>query len=193
MAQTTETGSMHAAQNVPGGDQPETRFSDGSGAIFSFYLEKAEKDDDEMAERWKGGADSILVFVCPHRPQMSIWLKFPSDRSFLCNCRRFLGNISPEPEPELSRHIRLLPRPPLSAFGCRERQRLHIPSSTLRPLILLALPVCHLGQHALVPQSHRQSELCAPRDITATVGATVSSTHQTGLCFPRARTGPQLP
>ncbi|KAI0260871.1 hypothetical protein BC834DRAFT_800789, partial [Gloeopeniophorella convolvens] len=35
----------------------------GSGAIFSFFLERAEKDDDRMTESWKGDADGILVFT----------------------------------------------------------------------------------------------------------------------------------
>ena len=38
-------------------------FIDGSGPIFSMYLEIAEKEDEKMAESWKADADGILVFV----------------------------------------------------------------------------------------------------------------------------------
>ncbi|KAH8991210.1 hypothetical protein EDB92DRAFT_1798310, partial [Lactarius akahatsu] len=40
-----------------------TTYSDPSGAIFSLYLARASKFDDENVENWKGGADSILVFT----------------------------------------------------------------------------------------------------------------------------------
>ena len=42
----------------------ETTYSDPSGAIFSMYITRALKFDDENVENWKGGADGILVFVC---------------------------------------------------------------------------------------------------------------------------------
>ena len=43
--------------------QKETKYSDPSGAIFSMYITRALKFDDENVENWKGGADGILVFV----------------------------------------------------------------------------------------------------------------------------------
>ncbi|KAI0260857.1 hypothetical protein BC834DRAFT_503175 [Gloeopeniophorella convolvens] len=61
MAEHIEMGAT--GQNVPGKVRPETNFTDGSGAIFSFFLERAEKDDDKMTESWKGDADGILVFT----------------------------------------------------------------------------------------------------------------------------------
>jgi hypothetical protein len=51
------------------GSQGESDFLDGSGPIFSMYLEMAEEEDKKMAESWKVGADSILVFV---RIQLSV-------------------------------------------------------------------------------------------------------------------------
>jgi hypothetical protein len=45
------------------GSQGESNFLDGSGPIFSMYLEMAEEEDKKMAESWKADADSILVFV----------------------------------------------------------------------------------------------------------------------------------
>ncbi|KAH8995455.1 hypothetical protein EDB92DRAFT_207024 [Lactarius akahatsu] len=41
----------------------ETTYSDSSGAIFSMYIDHAQKFDDENVENWKGGAESILVFT----------------------------------------------------------------------------------------------------------------------------------
>ncbi|KAN0130556.1 hypothetical protein V8E53_011642, partial [Lactarius tabidus] len=43
--------------------QKETTYSDPSGAIFSMYITRALKFDDENVENWKGGADGILVFT----------------------------------------------------------------------------------------------------------------------------------
>jgi hypothetical protein len=37
--------------------------SDGSGALFSMYLDRAIAEDKEMVESWKADADKILVFV----------------------------------------------------------------------------------------------------------------------------------
>ena len=47
------------AQPSQGG--PE--FTDGSGPLFSMYLERAEDYDRKMTGRWKADADGILVFV----------------------------------------------------------------------------------------------------------------------------------
>ncbi len=35
-----------------------------SGRLWSIYLTETEKQDKEMVERWKGEADSALIFVC---------------------------------------------------------------------------------------------------------------------------------
>jgi hypothetical protein len=37
---------------------------DGSGPIFSLYLDMATEEDKKMAENWKDDADGILIFVC---------------------------------------------------------------------------------------------------------------------------------
>ncbi len=41
----------------------KTTYSDSSGTIFSMYISRAQKFDEENAENWKGGAEGILVFV----------------------------------------------------------------------------------------------------------------------------------
>ena len=38
-------------------------FADGSGHIFSMYLEMATEEDKKMVEDWKADADGILIFV----------------------------------------------------------------------------------------------------------------------------------
>ena len=40
-----------------------SNFVDGSGPIFSMYLDMAAEDDKKMAESWKADADGILIFV----------------------------------------------------------------------------------------------------------------------------------
>ena len=40
-----------------------SKFVDGSGPIFSMYLEMATEEDKKMAEDWKADADGILIFV----------------------------------------------------------------------------------------------------------------------------------
>jgi hypothetical protein len=40
-----------------------SNFVDGSGPIFSMYLERAKEEDEKMAENWKADADGILIFV----------------------------------------------------------------------------------------------------------------------------------
>ena len=49
-------------QSQPG----ESNFSDGSGALFSMYLDMADEEDNKMTESWKGDADGMLVFVRHH-------------------------------------------------------------------------------------------------------------------------------
>ena len=40
-----------------------SNFVDGSGPIFSMYLEMATEEDKKMVEDWKADADGILIFV----------------------------------------------------------------------------------------------------------------------------------
>ena len=35
-----------------------------SGRLWSMYLTETQNQDKEMVERWKGEADSALIFVC---------------------------------------------------------------------------------------------------------------------------------
>jgi hypothetical protein len=57
-----------SAQNQ--GPHGLSNFVDGSGPIFSMYLEMASEEDKKNAENWKADADGILIFVrlCPPIP-----------------------------------------------------------------------------------------------------------------------------
>jgi hypothetical protein len=48
-----------------------SHFIDGSGPIFSMYLERAKEVDEKMAESWKADADGILIFVRPYLSRTS--------------------------------------------------------------------------------------------------------------------------
>jgi len=43
----------------------EFNFVDGSGPLFSMYLERAGEEDKKMTDSWKADADGILIFVSP--------------------------------------------------------------------------------------------------------------------------------
>ena len=64
------TATLHDDQPVDsdiGADRvagAEAGFSDGSGALYSIYLDGAKVEDQKMTESWKGDADGILFFVC---------------------------------------------------------------------------------------------------------------------------------
>lgn len=60
------TGDDYYSPNQPQAPQGETGFTDGSGPLFSMYLERAREKDEKMADRWKADADGILVFVSEH-------------------------------------------------------------------------------------------------------------------------------
>ena len=51
--QFTQNQASHGASN----------FADGSGHIFSMYLEMATEEDKKMVESWKADADGTLIFV----------------------------------------------------------------------------------------------------------------------------------
>ena len=51
-----QTAPNQASRNV-------SSFVDGSGPIFSMYLEMATEEDVKMVENWKADADGILIFV----------------------------------------------------------------------------------------------------------------------------------
>ncbi|KAN0140631.1 hypothetical protein V8E53_001840 [Lactarius tabidus] len=51
------------ARNQASQPEAQSGFIDGSGPIFSMYMEMAEGEDKKTTESWKADADSILVFT----------------------------------------------------------------------------------------------------------------------------------
>ncbi len=57
-------GHKYPPQSAPTqSPQGVSSLADGSGPIFSMYLEMASEQDEKMAENWKADAEGILVFV----------------------------------------------------------------------------------------------------------------------------------
>src|SRR5882757_7770107 len=55
---------QYPSHSVPNQTPRETSdFIDGSGPIFSMYLEMATEEDKKKVEDWKADADGILIFV----------------------------------------------------------------------------------------------------------------------------------
>ena len=91
-------------------------FADGSGHIFSMYLEMATEEDKKMVEDWKADADGILIFVRVSSNIVLLLHAHPMaiDRSIL-RCRRNIdicidSGYSTEP----AGYFQLLPREHLS-------------------------------------------------------------------------------
>ncbi len=69
----------------------KTTYSDSSGTIFSMYISRAQKFDEENAENWKGGAEGILVFVRRlfNHQGGCLFTRSLLDRSFCIYCGYF--------------------------------------------------------------------------------------------------------
>ena len=96
-------------QVPPEGQPGESNLSDGSGAVFTMYLDLAEEEDIKMAERWKGDADGMLVFVGLRPTSHNFALNVENaDRCVLC-CRRSVARGDyPRYSTELAGHLGVL-------------------------------------------------------------------------------------
>ena len=104
---------QYPPQSAPNQAHPAVSdFADGSGHIFSMYLEMATEEDKKMVEDWKADADGILIFVCLssdivlllHAHAMAI------DWSILRCCRNVDICIDSGYSTEPTGHFKLLPR-----------------------------------------------------------------------------------
>ena len=60
---------QYPPQSAPSQAHPRVSdFADGSGHIFSMYLEMATEEDKKMVEDWNADADGILIFVRLYPP-----------------------------------------------------------------------------------------------------------------------------
>ena len=124
--------------------QPEGQsdYIDGSGPIFSMYLEMAEEEDKKMAESWKADAEGILVFVRLCLPVPYFQLTHRSDWFILLCCRLFALGVDSGSATEPAGHVQLLP--------CQ-----HIPASR-RPE-----SIQHFHFPPYFPSSIFSAELCS--------------------------------
>src|SRR5260221_3373934 len=79
---TPRTG--HPPQSGPNHPpQGESVFADGSGPLFSMYLQLAGEEDKKMTENWKGDADGILIFVSRHSASVPLYALTPRPKTGL--------------------------------------------------------------------------------------------------------------
>ena len=92
-------------------------FVDGSGPIFSMYLEMATEEDMKMVENWKADADGILIFVRIYDLILSL-MPNPTviDRSILRCCRIVDLSVHSGPPAEPTGHLQLLSCEYLSGY-----------------------------------------------------------------------------
>jgi Family of unknown function (DUF6535) len=151
-------------------------FFDGSGAIFSMYLERAEEEDRKMVESWKGDADGMLVFVrfCPIFRTFAYNAGIVDWFIFRCCCRT-ARNICPGHSAELAGHLSFLSRTYLSAALGIERNTSHYPLVPVRshPAIFSTY-IISLGQRVLVLEPLYQPYLRAVVDLASTMGTSLS-------------------
>ena len=149
---------LTASLAIPIGDdrydrasQPEGQsdFIDGSGPIFSMYLEMAEEEDKKMTESWKADAEGILVFVRLRLLVPYFQLTHRSDWFILRRCRLFAFGVAPGSSTEPAGHVQLLPCQHIPA-SCRPEsiQYFHLPPYF--PTSIFSTELCSLGERPLV-------------------------------------------
>jgi len=156
--------------------QGESGFVDGSGPLFSMYLQLAGEEDKKMTENWKGDADGILIFVSLHSTCGASTHVHPEveDRFILCRRRGVSRCVRAGPQAELSGHLSLLPCKHLS--NPRRFEWLPGPyspytSKSVHPIFTTNL--CRMGQLTLVSQLGHQCHMRSFGDITTAVGPSV--------------------
>ena len=148
---------LTASLAIPIGDdrydrasQPDGQsdFIDGSGPIFSMYLEMAEEEDKKMTESWKADAEGILVFVRLRLLVPYFQLTHRSDWFILRRCRLFAFGVAPGSSTEPAGHVQLLPCQHIPA-SCRPEsiQRFHFPPYF--PTSVFSTELCSLGKRPL--------------------------------------------
>ena len=131
--------------------QPEglSDFVDGSGPIFSMYLEMAQEEDRTMAESWTADADGTLVFVRLYLLVSYFQLTRRPDCCILRCCRLFAFGIAPGSATEPAGHIQLLPCQHIPA-SCRPESTQYFHFPPYYPSSILSTDLCCLGERTLV-------------------------------------------
>ena len=138
-----DQGPLHAVPNQAALGMPD--YVDGSGLIFSMYLERAEEEDKKMAEDWKADADGILIFV---RFYVKFWvslMQLGMTDWFILRCRRVIDlGIDSGYSTQRTEHVQLLSRQYLSdRRGPKSTQLFEF--TPYYPTSLSAANLCRLG------------------------------------------------
>jgi hypothetical protein len=110
-----DTNVPQSAQRQPSRDQ--SYFSDGSGPLFNMYVERAEKEDKDLADRWQKDAEGLLIFVRLHISLCTVSVAIMKfiDRIILC-CSCSIGRgVHPRLEAKSTGYHRILCRKDLRA------------------------------------------------------------------------------
>ena len=161
-------------------------FVDGSGPIFSMYLEMATEDDKKMVEDWKADADGILIFV---RLESSLGIHINSviiDGSILRCCCNFDLTVNSRHPTEPTGHLKFLPRKYLSRY--HQPKSLEFSPCLTTPF--LSSKLRNLGEFTLVLELDDQPHLCFTCDLPATMGSKVPQGHFVALQSRQASTDP---
>ena len=176
-------------------DQPShgvSNFVDGSGPIFSMYLEMASEEDKKNAENWKADADGVLIFVRLYLPILCFLIHADSliiDRFILCCCRVVDLVVDSGHSTEPTGHIQLLPCQYLwSYFRPKSVQYFNFPP--IFPTHILPTHLCRLGECPLVLKPGHQSYLCSTRNVATAVGPKISQGYSAALQPTQASTDP---
>jgi len=171
----------------------ESGFVDGSGPLFSMYLQLAGEEDKKMTENWKGDADGILIFVSRHSTCGTSTHIHPEveDRFILCHRRSISRCVRAGSQTELSGHVSVLPCKHLS--NPRRFEWLPVPysphpSQSVHPIFSTNL--CRMGQLALVSQLAHQSHMRTFGHITPAMGASVHEGHSDTIQSTQTSTDP---
>ena len=102
-----------------------SHFFDGSGPIFSMYLEMAAEEDKKMTENWKADADGVLIFVRFLSSNLVLHTEsILTDRFILSCCRIIDLSVYSRYSTEPTRHFQLLSREHISD-SCRPKSTEH--------------------------------------------------------------------
>ena len=139
---------------------------DGSGPIFSMYMEMATEEDKKMVENWKADADGILIFVSLSSNLMHHTDSMVIDWFILRCCCVVDLSVHPGHSTEPAGHLQFLPCKHLSGY-CRPKsiQRFEFPPCF--PTAVHSTKLCSLGERSLVLESGDQPYLCSSCDLVA--------------------------
>jgi len=155
--------------------QGESGFVDGSGPLFSMYLQLASEEDKKMTESWKGDADGILIFVSRHSSSASTHVHPETEDWFILRLRRGIRcGIRPGPQAKFPGYLGVLPRKHLSNPQWLPDR--YAPF-TFRSVHVFSANLCCMGQLTLVSQLAHQSHMRSFGHITPAMGPSVHEGH----------------